>query len=155
MQVGGKQNETGWGVYQACLQSGGIVATAHEHSYSRTFLMSDFQQQTVVHNSSHMEIERGRSFAFVSGLGGRSVRPQQLTGEWWASIQTSSQGVTHGALFCEFDEPFTYCYFKDIAGDTRDAFTLESRLGVPPPAPPPINSIIAYIVGIITSLLLK
>lgn len=149
MQVGGKQDETGWGVYQACLQSGGIVATGHEHSYSRTFLMSDFQQQTVVHNSSHMEIERGRSLAFVSGLGGRSVRPQQLTGAWWASIQTSSQGATHGALFCEFDEPHADCYFKDIAGNTRDSFTLESRLGVPPST----SSAIAYIAGIITSLL--
>jgi len=36
MQVGGKTDEAGWGVYEKCKEGGGIVATSHEHSYSRT-----------------------------------------------------------------------------------------------------------------------
>ena len=43
MQVGGKGNEAGWPAYQACLAGSAIVATGHEHSYSRTHLMDSFQ----------------------------------------------------------------------------------------------------------------
>jgi hypothetical protein len=35
MQVGGKTSETGWEVYEECRMGGAIVATGHEHSYSR------------------------------------------------------------------------------------------------------------------------
>ena len=38
MQIGGKQDETGWGVYEEASKGGAIMATAHEHSYSRTHL---------------------------------------------------------------------------------------------------------------------
>ena len=153
MQVGGKKDETGWGVYQACFRNGGIIATGHEHSYSRTFLMSNFKQQTIVHNNSHMEIDKGQSFAFVSGLGGKSVRPQQLSGAWWAAIQTLDQGATHGALFCEFDQLLASCYFKGINNVSRDSFTLESRLGITPPDPNPSDSTMASIIAIIVTLL--
>src|SRR5205809_959611 len=40
MQVGGKGDETGWGVYEQSRRGGAIIATAHEHSYSRTYLRS-------------------------------------------------------------------------------------------------------------------
>ena len=39
MQVGGKLDETGWDVYEECRKGGAIIATGHEHSYSRTHLM--------------------------------------------------------------------------------------------------------------------
>ena len=42
MQVGGKGDATGWGVYQSCLAQGGIVVNGHEHSYSRTQLDERF-----------------------------------------------------------------------------------------------------------------
>ena len=48
MQVGGKGNEAGWPAYQACLAGGAIVATGHEHSYSRTHLMDSFQGLSTV-----------------------------------------------------------------------------------------------------------
>ncbi len=127
MQVGGKGDETGWGVYRACLDGGGIVATGHEHSYSRTHLMSGFRRREVVHTNDHLEIEPGRSFAFVSGLGGRTIRPQTAGGDWWASVWSSTQGADHGALFCTFDGPSADCRFKDITGAVPDSFTLESR----------------------------
>lgn len=133
MQVGGKRDETGWGVYQSCLNQGAIIATGHEHSYSRTFLMSNFENPMILHTKSHMRISRGASMAFVSGLGGRSIRPQLLDNPWWASVQSSTQNATHGALFCEFNGTNADCYYKDINGVTQDSFSLESRLNVGQP----------------------
>ncbi len=128
MQVGGKGDETGWAAYEACLAHGAIVATGHEHSYSRTFLMSDFENQVVVHNDNHLELNRGQSFAFVSGLGGKGIREQKLTGDWWASVYTSDQSATFGVLFCSFALRDADCYFKTISGGVVDSFSLTSNL---------------------------
>lgn len=127
MQVGGKSNEAGWDVYNACLKHGGIVATGHEHSYSRTFLMNDFEHQTVVHEADLLEIGPGSSFAFVSGLGGRGIREQKRAGDWWASIYSADQNASYGALFCTLTDNRAECRFKDIAGAVPDQFTLENQ----------------------------
>lgn len=127
MQVGGKPDETGWDVYAACLKNGGIVATAHEHSYSRTFLMNDFENHTVAHENDQLEIGPGSSFAFVSGLGGRTIRKQKLSGDWWASVYSSTQNASHGALFCTLTDNKGSCEFKDIAGVVPDQFTLDNQ----------------------------
>lgn len=128
MQVGNQPDHTGWGVYQACLNSGGLVATAHEHSYSRTFLMSSFENQSVKHRNNRMEIRRGESIAFVSGMGGRPIRPQRRYDDWWAAVATSTQSAAHGALFCDFAQGEANCYFKGVDGIVYDQFTLVSRL---------------------------
>src|SRR5207247_5720398 len=87
MQVGGKGDETGWGVYEQSRRGGAIIATAHEHSYSRTYLLSSCQDETVASTATTLVLSRddpstpadeGRSFVFVSGLGGKSIRDQQL-----------------------------------------------------------------------------
>jgi len=127
MQVGGKNNSTGWGVYESCLNAGAIVGQAHSHTYARTYLMSSFENQAVAHRNSDMTLESGKSFMFVSGLGGRSVREQKRGGDWWASIYTATQGATHGALICDFEQNTARCYFKAIDGSVPDQFTL--RLG--------------------------
>ncbi len=127
MQVGDKSDATGWDVYSACLKNGGIVATAHEHSYSRTFLMNDFENHTVAHQNDLLEIGPGSSFAFVSGLGGRRVREQKLSGNWWASIYSATQNASHGALFCTLTDNRGTCRFKDIVGAVPDQFILENR----------------------------
>ena len=135
MQVGGAGNETGWGVYEACRHGGGFVATGHEHSYSRTHLLDNFESQSIVSTSNTLTLEKGRTFAFVSGLGGRSIRPQNrrlINKPWWASIYTSDQGADYGALFCTFhidNQPEqASCYFKDISGNVPDAFNIISAL---------------------------
>lgn len=125
MQTGNKPNDVGWEAYDACLQVGAIVATAHEHAYSRTHLLDNFETQSIVHTDSVMTLEPGQSFAFVSGLGGNSIRSQQRGGDWWASIYTSTQGATDGALFCEFGDTDADCYFKNVDGLVVDQFTLE------------------------------
>ena len=134
MQVGSKEDEVGWQPYEVCREGGAIVATAHEHSYSRTHLLDDFEAQSVASDSDSLVIDEGASFAFVSGLGGHSIRDQEQGGPWWASIYTSDQGANFGALFCEFfadGEPDrATCYFKDIDGNVPDRFELISAVKV-------------------------
>ncbi len=125
MQVGAKSNEVGWGVYEKCQEYGAIIATGHEHSYSRTHLMNDIVNQTVASTDDPMVLQEGTSMVFVSGLGGKSVRDQERGGEWWASIYTSTQGATHGALFATFYEDVADVYFKNIEGQVIDSFSIQ------------------------------
>ncbi len=130
MQVGGKSDETGWGVYEEARKGGAIIATAHEHTYSRTHLLSSIRNQTVASTSNTLNINYGRTFAFVSGLGGESIRDQELSGPWWASVYTSEQGANHGALFGTFNVEGVAnrasFYFKDISGRIPDRFDVIS-----------------------------
>ena len=165
MQVGGKSNDTGWGVYEESRRGGAIIATGHEHSYSRTHLLGDMTNQICVYdpdcdspnNTLVLEaddpltmIDEGASFAFVSGLGGRGIRDQQEvpTAPWWASISTSNQGAAHGALFGEFNLAGEFreasFYFMDIGPDgivslddrVIDEFFVSSNVGVDPDSTP-------------------
>lgn len=135
MQVGGKRNETGWGVYEESRKGGAIIVTAHEHSYSRTHLLSSCQHQTVASRSDTLALrlddpataeDEGRTFVVVSGLGGKSIRDQELENNWWAGVYTSTQGATYGALFGVFnyggERGLARFYFKDIDGVVPDEF---------------------------------
>ncbi len=132
MQVGGKSDEVGYAVYEACRTGGAIIATGHEHSYSRTHLLSDISEQIVASRSDTLELSEGRTFVFVSGLGGRNIRSQSREGDWWASIYTATQGARYGALFASFnvdaDPSLAYFYFKDVAGQIVDEFWVRSRV---------------------------
>ena len=78
--------------------------------------------------------DEGRTFAFVSGMGGRSVRNQERCFPpeppygcpEWASIYTSDQGATFGAMFGVFnyegDPARARFYFKDVQGNVADDF---------------------------------
>lgn len=140
MQVGGKSSEVGWGPYEACLEEGAIIATAHEHSYSRTKTLVSTREQTVDPDwpdRNKVRVVPGASFVFVSGLGGSSIRDQErclpttypygCNGEW-ASIYTSNQGAKFGALFIEFhvdgDPGKARGYFKNVDGEIIDEFTI-------------------------------
>lgn len=124
MQVGGKTNETGWNVYETCRQKGAIIATGHEHSYSRTHLLSSMTNKTVVDSTSPYTLTNGRTLAFVSGLGGTSPRDQERNGAWWAKIYTATQGAKNGALFGTFYENHADFYFKNVNGQIIDSFTV-------------------------------
>jgi hypothetical protein len=80
MQLGKKKDAVGWAAYEACREAGAIIATGHEHSYSRTHLLSHFENRTILSTSPILRIGRGRTFAFVSGLGGKSIRQQRRDG---------------------------------------------------------------------------
>lgn len=144
MQIGGKEDETGWGVYEEARKGGAIIATAHEHSYSRTYLLSSMMNQTVASTSNTLRLTKGNSFAFVSGLGGNSVRDQLLTGSWWASAYAASclpgdqvcqPNASPGALFGVFNvngQPNkAVFYFKDINGRIADQFVVFSNVETP------------------------
>ncbi len=128
MQLGGKRDDVGWQAYEACREGGAIVATAHEHSYSRTHLMDHFRSRSVASRSTILVIEKGKSFVFVSGLGGKSIRDQERDGDWWAVRYTKDQGADYGALFCTFnangDADRAQCHFRDISGRVPDRFEI-------------------------------
>jgi hypothetical protein len=146
MQLGSKGNSTGWGVYEESRRGGAIIATAHEHSYSRTHLLSHVEQKTVASTEQPLVLnaddpgtteDEGTSFVFVSGLGGHSVRNQDRDGYWWASRYTSDQGATYGALFGVFnhegDPQLARFYFKDVAGVVADEFFVRSAASASEP----------------------
>jgi hypothetical protein len=143
MQTGDKSDATGWGVYENSRRAGAIIATGHEHAYSRTHLLSSMQAQAIASTDEPLVLEgdepatpadEGRSFAFVSGLGGQSIRPQLVFGDWFASVYTSTQGANYGALFAVFhvdaDPRLARFYFKDVDGNVIDDFLVRSEVGV-------------------------
>lgn len=145
MQVGTKEDEAGWETYEACNTLGFPIVTAHEHSYSRSFLFSDIQMQELVRHESialnanaglkevktvdHLKLAPGKTFVTVSGLGGKSIRAQTRNDAWWSVIYTSNQGAKPGAQFCAFnykgDTKRALCYFKNIDGEVKDVFLVE------------------------------
>jgi hypothetical protein len=157
MQIGGKNNEMGWGVYDVCRINGAIVATGHEHSYARTKTLISMQNQavdTTQHpplngvpgDPDQLLVVPGRSFVFVSGLGGTGMRPQQRCqpatypygggpgcNHIWAEMYSTDQtgGVERfGALFITFnyngDPVKARGYFKTSAGEIIDEFDISA-----------------------------
>jgi len=147
MQTGGKGDAVGWSSYEEARRAGAIIATAHEHSYARTHLLSAFSTQSVagpIPTGSSLPIalaqddpatpaDEGRSFAFVSGLGGRSIRDQAVTGPWFSSVYSADQGARYGALFCTFhvrgDPRLAHCWFEDVDGNVPDELFVAAPRG--------------------------
>lgn len=127
MQVGRKGNEVGWTAYETCREKAAIIATGHEHSYSRTHLLGSMEKRTVISRSNQFELKEGQTFAFVSGLGGREVRDQAAdgNGDWWAKIYTNTQNAKYGVLFGTFYSDHADFYFKNIAGEVIDTFSVK------------------------------
>lgn len=145
MQVGDKTDETGWSVYENCRMGGAIIATAHMHSYHRTKTLTSIETQSLDPlwpDPNTLRVGNGSSLVLVSGAGGRDIGPQVrcppttppygCNGEW-ASIYTSSQSATFGALFISFgvdgDPRKASGYFKNISNQVIDTFTVYSQFG--------------------------
>ncbi len=133
MQVGDKEDAVGWPAYEQCREAGAIVATGHDHSYARSYLMGSFEKQDVVNHDDLLELSPGQSFIFVSGLGGESREKQYLAQSWWAKIYSKETGdAKNGALFCDFNvnnnPRQASCYFKNVNDEIIDQFGLESKL---------------------------
>jgi Calcineurin-like phosphoesterase len=124
MQVGGKTDEVGWTSYETCRKKGAIIATGHEHSYSRTHLLSSMSSKIVADSSSPYTLTNGRTIAFVSGLGGTTPRDQERSGNWWGKIYTATQSAKHGVLFGTFYDTYADFYFKNVNGQIIDSFTV-------------------------------
>ncbi|MGH3714543.1 MAG: carbohydrate-binding protein [Micromonosporaceae bacterium] len=152
MQLGGKSDETGWGVYEESRRCGAVISTAHEHSYGRTRTLTNTETQTVdasCGDANKLCVGPGRSFVLYSGLGGRSIRDQERClptsfpygcNQEWAKAYTSSQGAKDGALFMTFhvdgDPNLARGYFKNTAGGVVDEFTVTTGDGSSPSPTP-------------------
>ncbi len=138
MQVGGKGDETGWGVYEACRENGALIANGHEHSYARTDVLSSMAWQMVADDTSPYLIQPGQTMTWHAGTSGQGLRDQERcfddSCEEWASIYTADQGAVHGALFIEFhvdgDPRKARGYFKNINREFIDQFELYNRRGM-------------------------
>jgi hypothetical protein len=143
LQVGGKEDEMGWEVYESCRRMGALIQNGHEHSYERTKTLTSTVEQKVdpdCRDPGHLCVRPGAVPVFVSGLGGRSIRDQErclpssypygCKGEW-AFIYTSNQGARFGAEFITFnvdgDPRKARGYFKNIDGEVVDRFELRAQ----------------------------
>lgn len=143
MQVGGKRDDMGWGVYESCREMGAVIMTGHEHSYERTKTLVNTIEQVVDPECSDPKklcVRPGAVPVFVSGLGGKSIRDQKrclpadfpygCNGEW-AFIYTSHQNARFGALFVVFNEGGdprkARGYFKNIDGQVIDEFVMTAE----------------------------
>jgi len=145
MQVGSKADDMSWDPYENCRRWGAIIATGHEHSYHRTRTLVNTPTQLVDPTCSEPNalcVGTGRTFVFVSGLGGRDIRNQDRClpttfpygcNQEWANIYTSDQAAEYGALFITFnvdgDPRQAHGYFKNINHEIIDEFDITA---IPP-----------------------
>jgi len=103
--VGPKNDEMGWAIYEHCRAAGAIVAQAHSHTYSRSKTFTSTTNQIVDPSCStpfDLCVGPGRHFFFDSSLGGydaRALNTEYSTKPYWAA----THGGSFGALFIEFN----------------------------------------------------
>jgi chitodextrinase/predicted phosphodiesterase len=162
MQLGDKGNEAGWPVYEEARKGGALIATGHEHSYSRSHEMANMQNQTISATTNTINLKKddpsttttdeGRTFAFVSGLGGIGIRAAtggKENNPWWGKTYHSGNGAQYAALFGEFnyngDPTLAHFYYKNINNVVVDEFFVRSEVEAPqvcstPAAPANVTS---------------
>jgi hypothetical protein len=131
--------KAGADVYEACRKGGAIIANAHAHYYMRTKTLVDMRKRIVDPNCklpSLVCVALGKTFIFISGLGGKSVGtqpdcppkyPYGCKNEW-AKIYASEQKATYGALFIVFNYKGNvnraHGYYKNVDGKVVDEFDI-------------------------------
>jgi len=135
MQIGGKSDEVGWDAYDIARKHGAMIATGHEHSYCRSYMMSDFRNQLIANKDYPLRMEIGESFVFVSGVGGKDIRfwdETLRTNQWWASVGAADNGIIDGALLCIFNQNGNprnaHCEQHDRLGKIWDSFDITTTL---------------------------
>ncbi len=124
--VGPKDDEMPWSIYEKCREHGAIVAQGHSHTYSRSKTVTNDQAQTVDSSCGDplaVCVGPGKHFFFDSSLGGKDSRELEsaVTGKpYWASKYTGG----YGALFIEFnvdgDPNKARGYFKTVGNVVVD-----------------------------------
>jgi hypothetical protein len=116
--VGPKDDEMSWGVYENCREAGAIVAQGHSHTYSRSKTVTADQALTLDSTCTDpfaLCVGPGKHFFFDSSIGGEDLRSlEQEDKPHWASSYSSD----FGALFIEFnvdgDPKKAKGYFKTV-----------------------------------------
>jgi hypothetical protein len=160
MQPEDKSDDTGWGVYDESRKGGALVMTGHAHAYSRTYLLNNCANQSVASRAETLSVrandpgtssDEGRTIVIVSGLGGKSIRPQSVSGGWFAKIYTSTQSAKYGALFGVFnyngDAHLAKFYFKNTSGTIIDTYYVRSTVSTPTATGPEAESVLALQLG--------
>jgi len=105
MQLGAKTDEVGWNAFRTCQAAGAIVATGHEHSYSRTRTLTALGDASRGHgaigNLNEVEVGPGRTFVVVSGLGGVETRvfvDSHKNDAWWGAFFTADRQMVGGTV---------------------------------------------------------
>ena len=117
----GKKDAVGWEPYEECRKGGAIIATGHDHLYSRTGNIIEFiSSETQIADPespelNKLKISKGSTFIFTSGLGGSPIINHNND---WPVNYSAKQNANYGGLFCTFNaggQPNkAFCYFKDI-----------------------------------------
>jgi len=135
MQIGGKEDEVGWDIYETCREQAAMIMTGHEHTYARSYVMTDIETQQLLNTNDTLTLQKGQSFVIQNGIGGKDVRDWDTdlrSNPWWASTHASDDGLKAGALFCQYNynnqSNVAYCYFKQHDDVVRDTFTIISNL---------------------------
>jgi hypothetical protein len=119
--VGPKNDEMGWAIYDTCRKRGAIVAQGHSHTYSRSKTLTSSANQTIdptCNNAFDLCVGPGKDFFFDSSLGGNDIRPLNAV----ASMPhfAATYAGDYGALFIEFnvdgDPRKARGYFKNVGG---------------------------------------
>ena len=160
MQPEDKSDDTGWSVYDESRKGGALVITGHAHAYSRTYLLNSCVNQSVASRAETLSVrandpgtspDDGRTVVVVSGLGGKSIRPQAVSGSWFAKIYTSTQSAKYGALFGVFnyngDARLAKFYFKNTSGTIIDTYYVRSTVSTPTATGPEAESVLALQLG--------
>jgi hypothetical protein len=144
-QIGNKFTEVGLPLYDACRRHGAIVTTGHEHSYARTKRMSSFESFEVDQPDELILLNKGRSLAWVSGIGGIPLRegdPTLVSNHWWASTAATKNTATtinFGAVFCKFnlngELRRAFCETKVVGNRVIDSWEMTSDLQDVPKRP--------------------
>lgn len=138
MQLGTKNDNISWDIYEECRRFGAYIVNGHDHVYARSKTVLDFPGMIVDVQSLREVVVRPNSTGVaILGLGGMSIRPHERKGDtWWANTYSIEKlkieaGVektnTAGIMFCTFDknEDTAPCYFKTIDGVVRDEFVMK------------------------------
>lgn len=143
MQVGAKNDGIDAYFYDICREHGAFIVTGHQHTYSRTHSMTNYEDLTQNPDFSqmdpnHVNLEPGKSFTIVTGLSGSNPRywiSKHMSQSHWAAVVARQNMAGFGNLVCEFEmvpsNPGTksydgFCKYEDLSGFVHDSFTIKS-----------------------------
>jgi len=132
MQLGTKNDETGYAIYEISRVHGAVAITGHEHSYCRSRNMARYSASPLVADLNRdLRLRDGQNYLIVTGLGGQSIRawtPPLQDNPWWASAWASNNGVQRSTTICTYNvngnPRQADCIQIDVNGRTYDSWTM-------------------------------